>query len=191
MILLICFSVPAALAQSDIAGDVPANREDILKMFNAMNTQDQLRQVMEEVMQRMRSINREQLKQRRPEISEEELASIDKESEEVAKSFPVTELLEDMVPVYQKHLSKADTDAIVSFYSSPTGQKLLREMPALMSEGMQAAYPRMQKNLDAIMQRMDEKARQEQQSKEQQKKEQQAKEQQKKEPSQTAPPNKQ
>ncbi len=175
MTLLICFSACVVLAQQKLASDAPATREDILKMFNAMNTQDQMRQVMEQVMQRMRSINREQLKKRRPEISEEELTSIDKESEEVAKSFPVNELLEDMVPVYQKHLSKTDVDAIVSFYSSATGQKLLREMPALMSEGMQAAYPRMQKNLDAIMQRMDEKANQEQQ---------------KKEPSQTVPPNK-
>jgi hypothetical protein len=159
---LVCFAACVLVAQPSPNADTPATREDISRMFNVMNIEAQTRQVMDQVMQQMRSMNREQMKKRRPEITDEELSRMDKESEEIAKSFPVDELLEDMIPVYQKHLSRADVDAIISFYSSPTGQKMLREMPAMMSEGMQAAYPRMQKNLDAIMKRMDEKASEQQ-----------------------------
>jgi hypothetical protein len=158
---MICFTNSTVVAQHPATAPsttVPsATRDDIMSMFATMNLEAQTRQVMEQVMQQMRTMNREQIKKRRPEVTEEELARIDKESEEVAKGFPVNEMLEDMVPVYQKHLNKMDVDAIIAFYSSPTGKKMLREMPAMMSEGMQAAYPRMQRHLDAIMKRMDEK----------------------------------
>ena len=40
----------------------------------------------------------------------------------------------DMVPVYQKHLSKSDVEEMIKFYSTPTGQKILREMPAMTAE---------------------------------------------------------
>jgi hypothetical protein len=58
-----------------------------------------------------------------------------------------------MIPVYQKHLSRADVDAMNTFYSSPTGQKLLKEMPAMTAESMQAASPHMQAMLEKVMDR--------------------------------------
>jgi hypothetical protein len=153
--LLLCLLAGAVFAQQTPTRDVPASKEDILRLFAVMNVQDQVRQTMDQIMQQMRAMNREQVKKRHPDITEEELAKMDQESEEMAKSFPVAELMDDMVPVYQKHLSKADVAAIIAFYSSPTGKKMLREMPAMMTEGMQAAYPRIQRSLDAIMKRMD------------------------------------
>ncbi len=158
IVCLLCFSSGVVLAQQPPSTDSPATKDDILNLFRIMDTQAQVRQVMEQVMQQMRTMNREQIKQRHPGITEADLARMDRESEEIAKTFPVDEMIEDMVPVYQKHLTKADVDAMIAFYSSPTGKKLLRELPALMSEGVQAAYPRMQKNLDAILKRMDEQA---------------------------------
>jgi uncharacterized protein len=153
--LLVFFPLaPAALAQQP---DTPATKDDILKLFRIMDTQDQMRQVMQQVIQEMAEMNREQLKKRPSGVTEDDLAQMDREFKEVAKTYPVDQLMEDMVPVYQKHLTKADVDAMIAFYSSPTGKKLLHEMPAMTSEGIQAAYPRMQKNLDAIMKRMDEK----------------------------------
>jgi len=45
-------------------------------------------------------------------------------------------MLDDMIPVYQRHLTKQDVDSMLAFYNTPTGQKLLREQPAMMAEGM-------------------------------------------------------
>jgi hypothetical protein len=59
------------------------------------------------------------------------------------KGVSVEGLVDDMIPVYQKHLNKADVNAMVGFYSTPTGQKILREMPAMTTEGMQAMQPRL------------------------------------------------
>jgi uncharacterized protein len=154
---LILFAACVASAQQP-STDSPATKDDVLRLFRVMDTQAQVRQVMEQVMQQMRTMNREQIKQRHPDITEADLARMDRESEEIAKGFPVDEMIEDMVPVYQKHLTKPDVDAMIAFYSSPTGKKLLRELPALMAEGVQAAYPRMQKSLDAILKRLDEQA---------------------------------
>jgi len=61
-----------------------------------------------------------------------------------------------MVPIYQKHLTKSDMDGILAFYSSPAGQKLLREQPAMMQEGMQVGSTIGQKRMRSIMEKMDE-----------------------------------
>jgi uncharacterized protein len=66
------------------------------------------------------------------------------------KKFPWEEIVEAMVPVYQKHLTKGDVDHLVAFYSSPTGQKFLREMPAITSEAMQATMPLIRQTMDAM-----------------------------------------
>jgi hypothetical protein len=50
-----------------------------------------------------------------------------------------------------------------TFYASPTGQKMMREMPALTSEAMQASYARMQKQMDAMMQRAEQIVKEDQQ----------------------------
>jgi hypothetical protein len=45
---------------------------------------------------------------------------------------------------------------LVAFYAAPTGQKMLKEMPAMMSESMQAASGIIQKTMAKAMQRVDE-----------------------------------
>ena len=62
--------------------------------------------------------------------------------------------MQSMVPVYQKHLTKGDIDSIVGFYSTPTGQKVLREMPAMMAEAMQAMMPLIRSHMDAMKEHM-------------------------------------
>jgi hypothetical protein len=64
--------------------------------------------------------------------------------------------LDAMVPVYQKHLTKGDVDALAAFYSTATGQKLIKEMPQITAEAMQEMLPLMRKNMDAMTQRMQE-----------------------------------
>jgi hypothetical protein len=37
---------------------------------------------------------------------------------------------------------------MVGFYSTPTGQKILREMPAMTAEGIEAMQPRLTRMMD-------------------------------------------
>ena len=90
---------------------------------------------------------------------------MDAMSEQTMKDFPVDGMLDDMIPVYQKHLTKSDVQALISFYSTPTGQKMLRELPAMTAEGMQAVYPRIQKQMDETMRKVEQMEDEERQKK--------------------------
>jgi hypothetical protein len=76
-----------------------------------------------------------------PDFEERESKSID----DAMKAFPWDEMLQAIVPVYQKHFTKGDLTALIAFYSSPTGQKFLRETPAIAAESMQSMMPILQK----------------------------------------------
>jgi hypothetical protein len=160
-IFVFALAMPALLAQTSSI-DAPATREDILKLFDVMQLRQQMRTVMDLVMQQTRATTREELRKRNPKITSQQLARAESIAEEAIKDFPIEAMLDDVVPVYQKHLTKADVDAMTSFYSSATGQKLLREMPAMTSESMQVAYARMQKQMDSMKDRIDKQLQQEQ-----------------------------
>jgi hypothetical protein len=70
------------------------------------------------------------------------------------KSFPWDEVLDAMVPVYPKHLTRSNVDAMLAFYSTPTGQKLIEELPLIMGEAMQSMMPVMRKQMDAMGERV-------------------------------------
>jgi hypothetical protein len=46
------------------------------------------------------------------------------------------QLLDRMVPIYQRHFSAADVAGLLKFYKSPLGQKVITQMPVTMAEGM-------------------------------------------------------
>ena len=82
-------------------------------------------------------------------------ARMDKMLDDMMKNMPFDEMIQSMVPTYQKHFTKGDMDALITFYSSPTGQKILREMPAVTSEAMATMMPIMRKQMEAMNQRIE------------------------------------
>ena len=132
-LIFLLFGLPA-LAQTAPAS-TPATREDVQKLFDVMHVKEQISETLNGVRQQQRSIMRETLKS-------------------MLKDMPIDGMLEDMIPIYQKHFNHADIMAMADFYASPTGQKALHEMPALTTESMQASYGRMQKQMDAAMQKI-------------------------------------
>ena len=160
--LLLCAGVLAlsvcAGAQTtvSVAPDV-ASKEDVQKLFDVMASRQQITQMMQQLFAQMRSMNREQLKKKHPEVTEADLARLDSEAQELIKNFPLDEMLNDMVLVYQRHFTKSEIDALTVFYSSPAGQKFLHEMPAVTAETMRATYPRIQAQVDAALKRAEQK----------------------------------
>jgi hypothetical protein len=139
-----------------IAPDAPS-KEDVKRLFDLMASKDQMRQIMVQMVAQMRALTRQEIKKDHPEISAADLARADRQADQLVKDFPLEEMLNDMVPVYQKHFSKSDIDGLIAFYSSATGQKFLHEMPAVTAETMQALYPRIQAAVAAAMKQADEK----------------------------------
>jgi hypothetical protein len=138
--------------------DAPATREDIQRLFGAMHVQEQIRTSMEVMLTQQRRIIGDMMKKRNRRVTEEDVDRASESAQEFLKNFPLDEMVEDMIPVYQKHLTKTDVDVMAAFYASPTGQKLLREQPAMAGESMQAVAARVQKALALAMDHADQKA---------------------------------
>jgi uncharacterized protein len=152
---VILLGVAATFAQQAATppGDAPATKEDIQHLFDVMQIHQQMRQVMDALMKQQSAMIHETLKKRYPQSSADRVARADQLIAETMKDMPMDAMLDDMIPIYQRHFSKTDIDAMSTFYASPTGKKMMREMPVLTSEAMQASYARMQKQVDAIQQR--------------------------------------
>jgi hypothetical protein len=129
-------------------GDTPATKEDIQKLFEVMQIHQQMRQVMDAMMKQQSAMIDETLKKRYPQTSADKIARANRMIADTMKNMPMDAMLDDMIPIYQRHFSKTDIEAMSTFYATPTGQKMMREMPALTSESMQASYKLMQKQMD-------------------------------------------
>lgn len=151
-IALLLVSMCAGQVTVSVAPDA-ASKEDVQKLFDVMASREQTEKMMQQLLAQMQSMSREQAKKRIPDISDADLARMEKESGDLIKHFPIDDMLNDMIPVYQKHFTKADIDALTAFYSSPAGQKFLHEMPAVTAETMQTLYPKIQAEIEAIMKR--------------------------------------
>jgi hypothetical protein len=132
-----------------------ASKEDVKKLFDVMASREQMAQMMQQMFTQMRNMNREQLKKKHPEMTDADLARGDRESADLIKNFPMDEMLNDMIPIYQRHFTKSDIDALIAFYSSPAGQKFLHATPAVTAETMRAVYPRIEAAVDAAIKRAD------------------------------------
>jgi len=72
--------------------------------------------------------------------------------DDMLANMPMDEMMQAMAPAYQKHFTKGDMDNLVAFYSTPTGEKVLHELPAIMAEAMQDMMPIMTKYMDTVKQ---------------------------------------
>lgn len=167
--ILLCLISSRSLGQAGTSGgaETPASADDIRKMFDVMHIRDQMALIMQQITQQMRETEHDQIRKNRPNVSDEDIAKLDAMSDEIIKDFSMEGMLDDMIPVYQKHLSKADVDAMIGFYSTATGQKILREMPAMTREGMQAVQPRLSRMMDEANARVENMMREQTQEKKQ------------------------
>ena len=152
--LLVClaFAITASAQQSP--ADSPASKEDVQRYLDVMHSREMLDQVLDAMIKPMHQLVHEQFLKDKDKLPADFEAHMNKILDDYLKTFPWDEMLQSMVPVYQKHLTKGDIDAIVSFYSAPTGQKLLRELPAMMTESMQTMMPLLRKQMETLNERV-------------------------------------
>jgi len=55
---------------------------------------------------------------------------------DVRKEINADELENELIPLYQKHLTEEDVRALNAFYTSPVGRKMIRIQPVIMQESM-------------------------------------------------------
>lgn len=153
VIFLSLVSVALSYGQ-DAAASAPS-REEVLKFMEVLRIRPQLNQYFDAVTKQAKAGAEEGFRHKVPDATPAQLADVDHFAEGLFKDMPIDEMIDAMVPIYQRHLSRDDLQAILAFYSSPVGQKLQREQPAMMQEGMQVGGEIGRRRLGTIMQQMD------------------------------------
>ena len=161
VVLALClFAAIACLAQQSPA-DQPATKADIDRYYDAMHIRDNMKLMMEAMSKQMHAQTQALIHdemQKNPNLppdSEKKMEEMcNKTLDDTLKNFPVDQMLDAMEPVYEKHLTKGDVDALVAFYSTPTGQKLMAEMPSIAAEAMQAVSGITTKYMEQTIQQM-------------------------------------
>ncbi|MGA7915179.1 MAG: DUF2059 domain-containing protein [Candidatus Acidiferrales bacterium] len=133
--------------------DAPASKEDIENYMQVMHVHDLMKSMLDSMTKQLHLMAHERMK-KQPNLPPDAEARMDKMMDDLFKDFPVDELLQAMIPVYQKYLTKGDVDVLVAFYSGPTGQKILKEMPAMTAEAMQASSGIVQKMMTKAQDRV-------------------------------------
>jgi hypothetical protein len=154
LILLSAFSLMGAAQTSPVDGTTPS-KEEVLRFLEILRVKPQLSLYFDGVAKQARIGAEEGFKRKVPDATPAQLAEVDDFAEKLFQNMPIDEMVNAMVPIYQKHLSREDMDAILAFYSSPVGQKLQREQPAMMQEGMKVGGEIGRHKLESMMQQMD------------------------------------
>ena len=152
---ILCLAVTGSVL-AEQASDAPASKEDIQRYLQAMHSHEMMKQMAEAMAKPMHKMVHDEFLKDKDKLPPDFEARMNKHLDEMFAGMPWDEMLNATIPVYQKHLSKGDVDALVAFYSSPTGQKMLEEMPAMMADSMEAMTPIMQREMEKAGARLQE-----------------------------------
>jgi hypothetical protein len=149
------FSISGSVYGFAQTADEPASKDDVILYLRTMHSHDMLQQVMQVQSQNMQQLFRDQLLKEKGSVPPEFDTHFKKLMDDLIKGMPIDEITQAMIPSYQQHFTKSDIAAMNSFYSSPVGQKVLQQLPAVMQEGSQAAMPIVSKYLGEWRDRME------------------------------------
>ena len=144
LIVALCL-LSSARGFAQNAGDEPPSKDDVILYLRTMRSHDMMQRMMEVQGQSMQNLFRDMIMREKGQVPAEFDTQFKQAMDELIKGMPIDQITEAMIPAYQKHFTKKDIVAMNAFYSSPVGQKVLEQLPAVLQEGNQAAMPIMGK----------------------------------------------
>ena len=136
-VLFCLMFAPTILAQQN-ADDAPASKEDIQRYLDAVHSREMMQNMLSAMTKQLHQMTHEEV-QKAKNLPPDFEARMDKMMDDLLKDFPYEAIDQAMVPVYQKHFTKGEMDALVAFYTAPMGQRILKEMPGVTAEALQAS----------------------------------------------------
>ena len=129
--------------------DSPATPEDVQQLFTAMKVDVEFQHFFHSIIdQSLPAQVAKAMKQDLPGATPDQLKQIDNYAAEIVKNkfanIPVREALQSAIPVYQKHYSHSETQELIKFFSSATGQKFISTESTIFLETRQAISPVLQ-----------------------------------------------
>ncbi len=146
-LVLLCSCMPALCQQQLDA----ATKDDVEELLTLTGARARVQQTWAGMAQQAATSAADAYRLKHPDATPLELRKVAEVTgqymRDTFKAVSIDELLAAIVPVYQRHLTHADLRGIIDFFNSSTGQKYLKEMPAMTAESMQAVNPIIQKHL--------------------------------------------
>lgn len=153
---ILCFAFCGGALAQQTDPDAPATAAEIQTYLNTINSHDMMKQMMAAMAKPLHQMVHDQYAKDKDKLPADFEVQMNKMMDDMLAGMPMDEMVQAMVPVYQKHFTKRDVDDLIAFYSSPVGQKVLKEMPAIMGEAMQSMMPIMNRYTESMKQRLDE-----------------------------------
>lgn len=142
-------SAKSDAAQASVDGKpTPAQ---VRKLLELLRVRDDLQATLDSMKQQMKGEAVDAFRDKVPNPSPEQLKSVNGILDDAFAELSLDDLIQDLVPVYQRHLTRSDVQALVTFYASGPGQKILREQPAIIRESMQTAGSSQQKRMELML----------------------------------------
>jgi hypothetical protein len=136
-LFVLALLAPLSVAQTP---DTPS-REEVLKLMDILGSRKQMKAAMDGMGDVMSRGMLDEMKKKVPNATPEQekmmtefVAGI---RQDVLSVMNQDDLLELIIPIYQKHLTKQEVKMVTEFYSSPAGQAFVQKMPLVLSEAMQ------------------------------------------------------
>jgi hypothetical protein len=149
--LCLAFSA-AAFAQTGESD--PASADQVELLLRTMHSHDMIQRTMEAMLKPMDQMFHDQFRKDGKKVPADFEPRFTKMMNDMLTNMPWEQMTQATVPVYQKHFTNGDINSLIAFYTSPTGQKFLHEMPEVTGEGMQAMMPIMLKYMSDAKARM-------------------------------------
>lgn len=142
----------ASAQQSD--ADAPASKEDVEAYLAVMHSKEMVTNMIAALSKPMQQMMHDTYLKNKDKLPPDFEERMNKQTDDLMRNMPIEEMLAAMVPSYQKHFTKEDMAALTAFYSSPTGQKILKELPAITADSIQNMMPIIQKYTNNIQQQL-------------------------------------
>jgi hypothetical protein len=132
-----------------------ASREQIMKLLDLLQVPDSLALTLDAMKEQMKIGALQVFREKVENPSPEQINSVNAIVDDEFKKIGMEDLIKDVVPIYQKHLSRSDVEAVIRFYSSPVGQKIRREQPAMARESLQATAAGQRGKMELLLAKLD------------------------------------
>lgn len=149
LLLLSSVFLGTAFAQ-DGDSNAPATQADIAAYFEAIHSRQMMSQTMHAMSESVHQMIHDMYLKDKDKLPANFEAQATKHLDDMWNNMPWDEMMQATMPIYQKHFTKGDITSLLAFYNSPTGQKMLRELPAIMGESMQAMMPIMENYVESM-----------------------------------------
>jgi len=145
---------PAAPKVEPIPEMQRASVDEVKALFVSMQIKEQVETMLNAMRTQMTANFDAQMKRMNPPMSNKALSEVRAAMDEGINLVKVEDMLNDMVPLYQKYITRDEMASIRAFYESPAGKSLLAKSPVITQEFMSTAMPKEMEKMNAYMAKM-------------------------------------